>query len=82
MKLLRETDPALEKSASITEKSLLSAQTTITHVAGTPKLTGEDRVLPSNVSGNTPSRACCAEYHTNVCLQNLYSPEGKLQQLL
>lgn len=75
-------DPALEKLDSITKKSLLSAQTIITHVTGTPKLSGEERVLPSNVSGNTPSSACCAEYHTDVCLQNLYNPGGRLQKLL
>lgn len=51
VKLLREADPTLERSAGITKRSLLSTQTSITHVTGPPKLSGEERVVPSNISG-------------------------------
>lgn len=75
-KLLRETDPALERSASITKRSLLSAQTNITHVTGPPKLSGEERVVPSNVSGIQQAEYAAQNITQKGCLQNLCSPEG------
>lgn len=81
VKLLREADPSLERSASITKRSLLSTQTSTTHVTGPPKLSGEEGVVPSNISGIKRAQYAAQSTTQKGCLQSLYKPRREAQAI-